>query len=229
MNKLILILFLFLPLLALAEYSGVQVKFEVTFNDGSTSIGYKYVAHGENSEEQKGLLEQNPGKFLFNEFTFEPGEYGYYTTRLEYQYEEQLLYELINPVEVKLEDIKQLEVLELIIAPYDVQIEGRFSIYDQEWMNSEAIVRYSSFEDMCVYDTFIHSSKPVSEEVQAELFQIIESYEKKINEAEQGRDYGEEALIEEILKIHLQRFTEIETILLEHPELKQITVSLCTC
>ncbi len=162
MKNLILILSVVFPIFAFAEYNGVHAKFTIELIDGHQITGYKYIAHGENTLQYKQQLENDPKSFLFNQFTYETGEYGYYTERLEYPYQEITLYKLINPVEIKIDEIKTVEIIDLITASYAIQIVGDYDANDQVWMNSKPIASYSDFDEMCTFDTFIHATDNIS-------------------------------------------------------------------
>ncbi|WP_426430830.1 hypothetical protein ACPX19_00345 [Winogradskyella sp. HB-48] len=231
MKKLVLILIFVLPIFAFAEYNGVHAKFKIELRSGHQITGYKYIANGNNTLQYKEQLENDPKSFLFNQFTYEPGEYGCYTERLEYPYEEKTLYKLTNPVEIKIDEIKTIEIIDLITASYAIQIVGDYNTSDQSWMKSTPIASYSDFEEMCTYDTFIHASDNISKEIRDKITQIIKDAESKIKEKETELDIQEEsdgfdAKIQEIFK---ERNSKILELLKEHSQLKTVTVSICTC
>ena len=184
MKKLILILIIIVPIFAFAEYNGVHAKFKIELKDGRQITGYKYIAHGNNTLQYKEKLQNEPKSFLFNQFTYEPGEYGYYTERLAYPYQEITLYKLINPVEINLDEIKTVEIIDLITASYAMQIVGDYNANDQSWMNSKPIASYSDFDAMCTYDTFVHATDNISKEIQDKITNIIKDAESKIKEKE---------------------------------------------
>lgn len=232
MKKLVLVLIFVLPFFAFAEYNGVHAKFRIELKDGHQITGYKYIAHGNNTSEYKKKLENAPESFLFNEFTYEPGEYGCYTERLEYPYEETILYKLINPVEIKIDEIKTVEIIDLITASYAIQIVGDYGTNDQSWMKSTPIASYSDFKDMCSYDTFIHATDNISKVIQDKITQIIKDAESKIKEKETELDTEQgdnEFNDEKIQKIFKERNSKILELLKEYSQLKTVTVSMCSC
>lgn len=232
MKKLILILLLALPLLIYAEYNGVHVKFEIELKSGKQIIGYKYIAHGKNTTTYKQRLENNPELLLLNQYTYEPGECGYYTERLEYYYEESILFKLINPVELSLKEIKNINIVDLITASYAIQIIGDFDITDQSWMKSKPIAKYSEYNEMCIYNTFIHSIYNDSTEIKDKIESIIKEAESNIKkkEIELNISEGYNDLYQEQMKeIYKERDFKILNLLKENNDLKTITISLCTC
>lgn len=232
MKKLILIVITLFPIFTYAEYNGVHVQFKIEFKNGNQIIGYKYVAHGLNTLEYKKQLEIEPKAFLLNEFTYEPGEYGYYTERLAYSYNELKLYKLIHPVEVKIDEINKVEIIDLITASYAIQIIGDYSADDQHWMNSKPIAKYSDFEEMCAFDIFIHTTNDISVEIQDTIKNIIndaaskvKAEEAKLNDSEVKYKFYQE----KVQAIYKERNSKILNLFKEHKQLKSITISMCTC
>lgn len=232
MKKLILIFIIIVPIFAFAEYNGVHAKFTIELKNGHQIAGYKYIAHGNNTLQYKQKLENDPKSFLFNQFTYEPGEYGYYTERLEYPYQEITLYKLINPIEIKIDEIKTVEIIGLITASYAIQIVGDYEAKDQVWMNSKPIESYSDFDEICTYNTFIHTTDNISEEVQDKITRIIKDAESMIKKKEtefNSQDENNEYDDEQIQDICKERNSKILELLKEHNQLKIVTVSICTC
>lgn len=228
-KKLILILIIF-PILTYAEYNGVHAKFKIELINGNQIIGYKYILHGLNTLEYKQQLEMEPKSFLLNQYTYEPGEYGYYSERLEYPYNKSILYKLINPVEIKVEEIKKVVVIDLITASYAIQILGDLNADDQSWMSAKPIVKYSSFDEMCSYETFIHPTSNISPEIQDKIKYIISDSESKIKkETDSNICKGNEELDEEkTQKIYKDMNSSILDLFEDKKKLKTITISICT-
>ncbi len=232
MKNIVLLLIAVFPFFIHAEYNGVHVKFKIELINGDQSIGYKYVAHGLNNSEFKHKLESEPKSFLMNQLTYEPGEYGYYTERLEYPYGQSVLYKLIEPVELNVVGIKKVEILDLITASYAIQITGDFNSNDQSWMRSIPIAKYSDFEEMCTYDIFIHSTNSISAELKKELERIIEGAEAEIKEKDAELNHEEEKDVfnEEMTRaIYSVRNAKIDELIKNNKQLKTIVISMCTC
>lgn len=232
MKNIILLLIAAFPLFIHAKYNGVHVKFKIELVNGDQSIGYKYVAHGLNNPDFKHKLESEPKSFLMNQFTFEPGEYGCYTERLEYPHGQSVLYKLIEPVALNVYQIKKVEILDLITASYAIQITGDFNLNDQSWMRSMPIAKYSDFEEMCTYDIFIHSTNGISAELKKELERIIEDAEAEIKEkdAEFNDEEEKDKFNEEMIRaIYNVRNAKIDELIKNNKQLKTIATSMCTC
>lgn len=232
MKILISTLTLLIPIFTYAEYTGVHVKFQITFKDSTSFIGYKFIPHGSNSIDYKEQLEINPESLLLDKFTYESGEYGCYSGRLAYPYEESFVYKLINPVDIDTHAIQEVKILDLVIASYAVQIIGDYYSSDQAWMDSKPINRYSSYDEMCIYDIFIHKNDSISREIELALEQVIKEYDAKIteNELEWNTINNDDDFYQEKIKeIQEERNTKILEIINNNEELKTVIVSTCTC
>ena len=229
----ILTLISFFPFLVLAEYNGVYLEFDIELNNGSKVHGFKYVTHEDNTADYKKQLEDNYAIFLQNQLTYEPGEYGYYLKRLEYNYNDTFIYKLITPKAIDLKNIKSVTITDMIIASYAIQIVGDYNREDQSWMNTEAVIKYSEYEDMCTYDIFIHNTEAVSNTLITKIKAIINSTEIKIQKKLRvlgSSEENDEKLFEaEIQKLYKERTLMLSHFLKTNPQLKPIIISMCTC
>jgi len=230
MRTLILIFILLFPLFIFAEYNGVHIEFEIQLNDGNKIQGYKYLAHGTNTEEYKKHLEENPKIFLQNQYTFEKGEYRYYNRRLKYTYQKYFVFRLIEPNEINLDKIKSIIIKRLIMASYAIQITGDYKWNDRLWMTSKPIIKYSEDEDMCSYDIFIHKTGNIPSEVIKEIKFIIHQIDGKIKIRENEFEINSDTEYQERMKdLYEERSRLLKPIFEKYENLKTITISTCTC
>ncbi len=230
MKKLILIILLSIPLLTFAEYSGVHVEFEIQLLNGNKVHGYKYLAHGINTDELKVIIEQNPSFFLKNQHVFEEGEYGYYSKRLEYSFQDSRVFRLIEPKEIILSEIKVFVVKEMITASYDIQIVGDYTWEDRFWLDSKPLIKYSVDDEMCTYKFFIHKKGNIPNGVIEKLNSIIQSIDNKIQV--QQAEYEEDTNIDHVDNIKSlieERKRLLESLFKEYKNLKKVIISMCSC
>lgn len=219
-------------MLVYSEFNGVHIEFEIQFIDGSVSQGYKYLAHGNNSEEFKVHLEENPQDYLKNQYTLEPGEYSYYLRRLEYSYNNSLLYRLIEPVEVRLIEIESITINKLITASYAIGIIGDYKWSDRLWMNTEPVLKYFEGEGMCSYDIIIHKSGAVPDEVIEQIQAIINEADIKLKvkaETIENSINSDDEYYEQMKVIYDERKRSLEPYFEQYQNLKTVIISMCTC
>lgn len=221
-----------LPALALAEYNGVHITFNIEFKNGKELIGYKYIAHHQNSEADKIELESQLEVLLRNDLTYEPGTYSCYLKRLEYSYHETILYQLIEPVEIDLSQIENLRIIDMAERSYAIQISNDHVWEDRHWMDSEPISKYSESEGMCTYDVFLHHVGELPPDIRKELVDIIEVYNLKIQSKEKAIARTVESDEEYSLQmkpIYELRNEALAQYFQKYKHLKTLVISMCTC
>ncbi|WP_196893297.1 hypothetical protein [Aureivirga marina] len=235
MNNKILIqlIIFFLPIFLFAEYNGVEIHFQIEFKNGKTVEGYRYLAHGKNTDTYKIYLEENPSVFLRNEMVYEPGNYCFYTSRLKYIYKKNLyVYKLVEPKEVKLDEIQKVKILDLETSSYTIGLTGEYTSKDQKWMNTKAFTHYSFGEDLCSHDVYIHDAGNISKKVKNEIRDLLQKintkvqqrFEKIKDEINSDKEFQTKMkdLFEERKKLLKFYFEKYKT-------LKTATVTMCTC
>jgi hypothetical protein len=232
MRKIVLIFILFSGFIAHAEYNGIHFVFTIQLIDGSELQGYKFIAHGQKNEDYKKHLESKPELLLKNDYTSEPGEYGFYQNRLQYKFNESIVYKLLEPHEIDLSKIKSIRITNMTVGSYAIQIVSEHELEDSVWMDSKPISHYVEGEGMCSHDVFIHNSQKIPNET-IEKIRIINSeadakIEARVKEFEHEINSGEE--YDEIMKdIYQERRESLELLFKKHEGLKTVIVSLCTC
>lgn len=232
MKHQILIIILCFPFLVFAEYNGVHSEFEILLNNGHKICGYKYIAHIGNTAEDKKYLEENPDILLINQFTYEPDQYGYYKRRLKYNLQKSSVYKLIEPVEIKIEEINSVIINELIIASYDIQIVGDYKWEDRHWLNSEPITRYSEGENMCSYDTYIHCLGDIPIEVIKQIKFIVQQINIKIKAREKEIEElinSDQEYQNKMKDLYNERSLLLKPYFEKYSNLKTVSISICTC
>lgn len=227
------LLFIFcLPAIVFAEYNGVHLEFDIELNDGSKVHGYKYVAHGKNTEDYRKYLEKNYSTFLQNQFTYEPGTHSFYTKRLSYNYNGVSVYKLIKPTEIKLTSIKIVSITKMIVASYAIQIVGNYNPEDQLWMQTEPIIKYSEHEDLCTYDIFIHKTGSTPKELITKIKTIVKETEIKIQkelELLNTSENYEDLYRKNTQLIYKAQNSALSKLIKDSNCLKSVIISLCTC
>lgn len=232
MKKLLLLLTFLLPQLILAEYNGVQIEFKVQFLNDKTIKGYKFIAHGTPSESFKETLETSPEILFKNEFTFEPGDFGYYQNRLEYKYLDIVLYKTIHPININLNTIKSISIIDMRVSSYDIQITSTHKWEDQQWMNTKPLFQYSESQDMCTYDIYIHQTETIPKNVLDKIKEIITQTNQKIKTKEEeikNNISSDQEYNEHMKGIYNERERLLKPIFKNQNNLKIISISLCTC
>lgn len=230
MKNILLLFTLLFPLLIFADYNGVHIAFDIQLNNGNAIHGYKYVAFGENTEAYKKNLEDHPEIFLQNQYTNEIGAYGYYQKRLKYAYRKSYVYSLIEPAEIKLNEIESVNIKEMIMASYAIQLAGDYQWSDRLWMNTEAISHFSEDEGMCTYDIFIHKNGAVPNKVIQQLKVIIKQIDHKIAVRAAEFEINDDLAYQERMKdLYEERNRLLKPIFEQYKNLKIVTISMCTC
>ncbi len=230
MKKLVLTFILFLPLFAQAEYNGVHIEFKIRLLDGKEILGFKFIAHGQDNEKLKRELESKPDVLLQNSYSFEPGNYGYYQKRLEYEYQGTHLYKLIEPIEIDLNKIKFITIEEMKMSSYAIQIASNHEWKDRLWMNSVPMIKYSKNEDMCSYDVFIHKSDDIPNEAIESIKQIIYQTDIKIKAKERENIVNPDLeYAEQMKELYEERRLLLKPLLEKYKNIRTLIVSTCTC
>ncbi len=230
MRNLILFLLLFSPIFAFAEYNGIHIEFNILLNDGNKAQGYKYIAHGENNKEFKQDLEAKTELLLKNEYSFEPGDYGFYQKQLKYKYNDSFVYQLIEPTEIDLSKIKTVKITSVIVSSYATQINSELIWEDRIWMNSEPITKYTQSEDLCSYDIFIHKSGDIREEVIEKVKLIIHQADIKIKAKENESEFDSDQEYDDAMKeFYDERSLLLKPFFDKYKGLKTIIIDTCTC
>ncbi len=171
-----------------AEYGGLQIKFELVLNDGSTEIGYEYLIENYVIEDSlksdeyllKAILNNiirnnSPDSLMFFEHRFT----YYYSFPEDTSAEIFTIYYLSNKKGVQLKDLKKVHLLTTIHQSYLSGISNILSISDTSWIYSKPIQSFVFSGYLCSYLVYINSKTSKTDS----LINDLNTVQIKISEA----------------------------------------------
>lgn len=195
MNKLIIcILFLLLTVHVKAEYNGWFIKFKITTKSQKELVGNVYIAQAYFEKDSI-----NNSNYLIERFNTLDNQSEdslvYYKNLLSYKYNQDgdtntyTQYGLLNQEMIAINEIKSIEVINMIDFWYLSGIGSSHTIADTIWMKKAPVESFSFGGYLCGWDIFVHEATKKTDRILLQLKELTENHTLKIDSLEKNLKY----------------------------------------
>jgi hypothetical protein len=242
--KLLLLTFLLtiFPQPTPVEYNGHHVEFVMELKDGSSIHGYIYKPVGytkDASVSYSEFLEKNYDVLLQNDFIDGLGDYAYFKNRFRYEYKDwgsediTAIYNVTEKTSIDINSIKSFKIIDIIDQSYAVGVSMYNTEANTTWMKSDVVERFSTGDNLCSHDIFIHVHNPQTKKVLSALKKLDQEYLDHIKFLElelRSYDGAERQKIEEDLeKYEDAQGDKVDKLLRGFDNQKVVIVTFCSC
>lgn len=221
-----------------AEYNGWYIKFKITTQNQKELIGNIYLAQA--YFEKDSIKNSN---YLIERFNTldnrSEDSLVYYKNLLSYQYKQEedtntyTEYGLINQAMIAIQQIKSIEVLNMIDFWYLLGISSGHSISDTTWMKNKPVEVFRTGGNLCDWQIFVHEATEKTKQTIQQLKNLTNSNTSEIEKLEQELKYLDGAEYykakENIESLEEGMDEKYQEILKSFDGEKVVIISFCSC
>lgn len=221
-----------------AEYNGWYIKFKIITQNQEELIGNIYIAQA--YFEKDSIKNSN---YLIERFNTldnrSEDSLVFYKNLLSYKYKQQedtntyTEYGLINQSMIAIQQIKSIEVLNMIDFWYLSGIASTHTIADTIWMKSKPIKVFRTGGTLCDWQIFVHETSENTEKTIIKIEELQRSFSTKIEALEADLEYldGEEyyQTKEKIENLEEKIDSQFQELLSPFKGKKVVIISFCSC
>lgn len=221
-----------------AEYNGWYIKFKIITQNQEELIGNIYIAQA--YFEKDSIKNSN---YLIERFNTldnrSEDSLVFYKNLLSYKYKQQedtntyTEYGLINQSMIAIQQIKSIEVLNMIDFWYLSGIASTHTSADTIWMKSKPIKVFRTGGTLCDWQIFVHETSENTEKTIIKIEELQRSFSTKIEALEADLEYldGEEyyQTKEKIENLEEKIDSQFQELLSPFKGKKVVIISFCSC
>ena len=221
-----------------AEYNGWYIKFKIITQNQEELIGNIYIAQA--YFEKDSIKNSNYLIEIFNTLDNRSEDsLVFYKNLLSYKYKQQedtntyTEYGLINQSMIAIQQIKSIEVLNMIDFWYLSGIASTHTSADTIWMKSKPIKVFRTGGTLCDWQIFVHETSENTEKTIIKIEELQRSFSTKIEALEADLEYlyGEEyyQTKEKIENLEEKIDSQFQELLSPFKGKKVVIISFCSC
>ena len=221
-----------------AEYNGWYIKFKIITQNQEELIGNIYIAQA--YFEKDSIKNSNYLIEIFNTLDNRSEDsLVFYKNLLSYKYKQQedtntyTEYGLINQSMIAIQQIKSIEVLNMIDFWYLSGIASTHTSADTIWMKSKQIKVFRTGGTLCDWQIFVHETSENTEKTIIKIEELQRSFSTKIEALEADLEYlyGEEyyQTKEKIENLEEKIDSQFQELLSPFKGKKVVIISFCSC